>query len=79
MDGFNIYIFTVSVEADKLQKFCCLFDLTLTNRPLSFQHAKTSETGLNDFHEFISTFFKCQFSRLKPSHPLRKLEKLECG
>ena len=64
MGGFNIDIFTVTVKADKTERLCCLFHLTLANRPLSFQHAKASETGLGDFHK-LSTFFKCQYSRLK--------------
>ena len=79
MGGFNIDIFTVTVKADKTERLCCLFHLTLANRPLSFQHAKASETGLGDFHK-LSTFFKCQYSRLKLKviH-YRNCKKLECG
>ena len=41
-------------------------DLFLTNRPLSFQKNRTSETGISDYHELISTFFKSHYTRLKP-------------
>ena len=33
-------------------------DLFWTNRPLSFQKNKTSETGISDYHKLVSTFFK---------------------
>ena len=33
-------------------------DLFLTNRPLSFQKTKTTETGISDYHKLVSTFFK---------------------
>ena len=33
-------------------------DLIFTNRPLSFQKTKVSETGLNDYHKLISSFSK---------------------
>ena len=32
-------------------------DLILTNRPLSFQKTKVTETGLSDYHMLISSFF----------------------
>ena len=41
-------------------------DLILTNNSNSFQKSGTTETGLSDFHRFISTFFKSYFSRLSP-------------
>ena len=41
-------------------------DLFLTNRPLSFQKNRTTETGISDYHELISTFFKSHYTRLKP-------------
>ena len=31
-------------------------DLFLTNRPLSFQKTRTTETGISDYHKLISTF-----------------------
>ena len=37
---------------------------SVINRPLSFQHTKTCEIGLSDYHKLISTFFKCHHSRL---------------
>ena len=41
-------------------------DLMLTNRPLSFQKTKITETGLSDYHMLISSFFKSQYFRMKP-------------
>ena len=41
-------------------------DLFLTNRPLSFQKSRTTETGISDYHKLISTFFKSHYTRLKP-------------
>ena len=32
-------------------------DFFLTNKPLSFQKTHVTETGLNDYHKLISTFF----------------------
>ena len=43
-----------------------LIDLFLTNTPLSFQKTHVSETCLSDFHKLITTFFKTNFSRLRP-------------
>ena len=43
-----------------------LIDLFLTNTPLSFQKTHVSETGLSDYHKLITTFFKANFSRLRP-------------
>ena len=41
-------------------------DLFLTNRPLSFQKTRTTETGISDYDKFISTFLKSHYTRLKP-------------
>ena len=41
-------------------------DLILTNKPKSFQNPYIIETELSDFHKLISTFFKTQFTLLKP-------------
>ena len=41
-------------------------DLFLTNRPLSFQKTRITETGINDYHKVILIFFKCHYTRLKP-------------
>ena len=43
-----------------------LIDLILTNKPLSFQRNQVTEMGLSNYHELITTFFKCKFQRLKP-------------
>ena len=43
-----------------------LIDLFLTNTPLSFQKTHVSETGLSDYHKLITTFFKTNFSPLRP-------------
>ena len=39
-------------------------DVTLTNRPRSFQKYGVITTGLNDYHKMILTFFRSYFSRL---------------
>ena len=41
-------------------------DLFLTNKPKSFFKTHATQTGLSDYHELISTFFKSKASRLKP-------------
>ena len=41
-------------------------DLFLTDRPLSFQKSRTTETGISDYHKLISTFLKSHYTRLKP-------------
>ena len=41
-------------------------DLFLTNKPLSFQGTSTTETGLSDCHNLISTFMRSFVSRLRP-------------
>ena len=43
-----------------------LIDLFLTNKLLSFQKTRVTETGLRDYHNLISTFFKSHFIRLRP-------------
>ena len=43
-----------------------LIDLFLTNTPLPFQKTHVSETGLSDYHKLIATFFKTNFSRVRP-------------
>ena len=39
--------------------------LFLTNRPLSFQKTRATETGISDYHQLISTFLKSRYTRLK--------------
>ena len=41
-------------------------DLILTNKPSSFQKTMATETGLSDFHQLVSIFFKSLYSRLTP-------------
>ena len=43
-----------------------LIDLFFTSKPLSFQKAHVTETGLSDYHKLISTFFKSRFSKARP-------------
>ena len=41
-------------------------DVILTNKPRSFQHTLTCETGLSDHHHMITTFLRLHLVRLKP-------------
>ena len=41
-------------------------DIILTNKPKSFQHTVTFETGLSHYHHMISTGLKTHLIRLKP-------------
>ena len=41
-------------------------DVILTNKPRSFQHTLTCETGLSDHHHMITTFLRSHLVRLKP-------------
>ena len=41
-------------------------DLIITNKPRSFQHTTTFETGLSDFHKMVLTSFKCKFDKKTP-------------
>ena len=43
----------------------CTIDLFLTNKPLSFQKTRVTETGISDYHKLISTFLKTRYTRLK--------------
>ena len=43
-------------------------DVTLTNRPRSFQKSGVITTGLSDCHKMILTFFRSYFSRLPPKN-----------
>ena len=40
-------------------------DVILTNKPRSFQHTLTCETGLSDHHHMITTFLRSHLVRLK--------------
>ena len=41
-------------------------DVILTNKPRSFQHSSTYETGLSDHHHMITTFMRAHLVRLQP-------------
>ena len=41
-------------------------DLFLTNKPRSFQHTTTFDTGISDFHKMVITSFKCTFEKRGP-------------
>ena len=43
-------------------------DLTLTNKPRSFQITNVTETGVSDCNKLITTFMKSCISRLKPKN-----------
>ena len=55
----------VDTEACVTNSHKSTIDLTLTNKPSSFQKTMAAETGLSDFHKLVSTFFKSHYSRLK--------------
>ena len=62
----NFKLFLIKQETCFTKNNKSLIDLSLTKRPFYIQHAEASETGLSDFHILIFSFFKCQYSRLKP-------------
>ena len=69
LDEFcNLFNLTNLIKAEtcstKNQKSA--IDLLLTNRPLSFQKTRTTETGIRDYHKLISIFLKSHYTRLKP-------------
>ena len=43
-----------------------LIDSFLKNTPLSFYKTPVSETSLSDYHKLVITFFKANFSFLRP-------------
>ena len=43
-----------------------LIDLILTNKSSCFQHSRTYETGLSDFHKMTITVMKMSYIKLKP-------------
>ena len=50
-----------------MKKLKSTIDLFLTNKTKSFfKTTRTTETGLSDCHELISTSFKSKAPRLKP-------------
>ena len=56
----------VKLETCFIQNHKTTIDLFTTNKPHCFQHTYVKETGLSNFHEMISTFFKGTIIRLKP-------------
>ena len=63
-DLFNLTNF-IKTETCFTKFYKSLIDLFLTNKPLSFQKARVTETGLSDCHRLISSFFKSHFTRLR--------------
>ena len=63
----NLFNLTTLIKTET----CCTknqkstIDLFLTNISLSFQKTRTAETGINDYHELISTFLKSHDTLLK--------------
>ena len=63
----NLFNLTTLIKTET----CCTknqkstIDLFLTNIYLSFQKTRTAETGINDYHELISTFLKSHDTLLK--------------
>lgn len=41
-------------------------DVILTNKPRSFMHTKTIETGVSDVHTMVSSMFRAHVKRLEP-------------
>lgn len=41
-------------------------DVMLTNKPRSFMHSKTTETGLSDCHKMTTTVLRAHFEKIKP-------------
>ena len=69
LDEFcNLFDLTnlVKTETRCTENHKSTIDLFLTNRPLSFQKTRTTETGIRHYHKLISTFFKSHCTRLKP-------------
>ena len=56
----------IKTEACCTKNHKSTIDLFLTNRPLSFQKNRTTETGISDYHKLIATFFKSHYTRFKP-------------
>ena len=69
LDEFcNLFDLTNLVKEDTrcINNHRSTIDLTLTNKPDSFQKTCSTETGVSDYHECISTFLKSDYSKLKP-------------
>ena len=65
---FNLFNLPVLIKLNTCfaKTYSSNIDLNLTNNSNYFQKSGNKETGLGDFHKFISTFFKSPFSRLSP-------------
>ena len=69
LDEFcDLFNFTDLIKSDIcfIKNHKSLVDLCLTNSPLSFQIAHVSEIGLSDYYKLRTTFFKSNFSPLRP-------------
>ena len=55
-------------------------DLILTNKPRSFQHTTTFDTGVSDYHKMVLTSFKCKFDKRTPKEVVyRDYKNFESG
>ena len=61
---FNL-INLIKIEACCTKSQKSTVDLFLTNRPLSFQKARATDTGISDCHKLNSTFFKISLYSFK--------------
>ena len=62
---FNLKNLVKGITCNKGQHGSSI-DVILTNKPGSFFHTNTAETGLSDHHCMISTFLRCHFEKLPP-------------
>ena len=67
-DFCDLFLLTNIAKSDTCftKTHTSLVDLILTSKPSFFKKALVSETGLSDYHKMITTFFKLNFSRLRP-------------
>ena len=66
-DTFNLTNLVTS-ETCFMNNHKSTIDLTLTNKPRSFQITNVTETGVSDCNKLITTFMKSCISRLKPKN-----------
>ncbi len=62
---FNLKNLVKGVTCNMSQKGSSI-DVILTNKPGSFFHTTTTETGLSDHHCMISTFLRSHYEKLPP-------------
>ena len=66
-DTFNLTNLVTS-ETCFMNNHKSTIDLTLTNKPRSFQITNVTETGVSDCNKLITTFMKSCISRIKPKN-----------